>query len=162
MVQLIEASAKSENVDLFHRYDLMKRWYDVDKVDAIVDVPFALPTAVSGITLTALYAKNGWLGSWLEGWGIHVANTSLGISVALVFIGLPFVVRTLQPVLEELEPELEEAAATLGANRWQTTTRVIFPEVLPAMITGFAMGPSRVNPRRARARGRNSELAIEE
>lgn len=113
-------------------------------VDALVDLPFALPTAVAGIALTAVYAKNGWVGQWLEGGlGVKVAFTQLGVFVALTFISLPFMVRTLQPVLEELEPELEEAAASLGANRWQTITRVILPELLPAMLTGFALSFAR-------------------
>ena len=112
-------------------------------VDALVDLPFALPTAVAGIALTALYAANGWIGGLLEPLGIKVAFTPLGVLVALVFIGLPFVVRTVQPVLEDLEPELEDAAATLGANRWQTFSRVIFPAVLPALITGFTLAFAR-------------------
>ena len=112
-------------------------------IDALVDLPFALPTAVAGIALTALYSPSGWIGSKLEPLGIKVAFTPLGVLVALVFIGLPFVVRTLQPVLEDLEPELEEAAATLGANRWQTFTRVVFPALLPALITGFALAFAR-------------------
>jgi sulfate transport system permease protein len=112
-------------------------------VDSLVDLPFALPTAVAGIALTAIYAKNGWLGQWLEPHGIKVAFTELGVFVVLTFIGLPFVVRTLQPVLEELEPELEEASASLGANRWQTITRVILPELFPALLTGFALAFAR-------------------
>jgi sulfate transport system permease protein len=112
-------------------------------VDALVDLPFALPTAVAGITLTALFAGNGWVGSWLEPLGIKVAFTWLGVVVALTFIGLPFVVRTVQPVLQELDPEFEEAAATLGANRWQTLKRVVFPEVFPALLTGFALAFAR-------------------
>ena len=133
-------------------------------VDALVDLPFALPTAVAGIALTAIYAKNGWVGQWLEPlWAAGVQRLSVwipwvnwtewvggklafdrpGIFLALTFVGLPFVVRTLQPVLSELEPEIEEAAATLGANRWQTMTRVIFPELLPALITGFALAFAR-------------------
>ncbi|PLC51068.1 sulfate ABC transporter permease subunit CysT [Pollutimonas subterranea] len=112
-------------------------------VDALVDLPFALPTAVAGIALTALYAPNGWIGQYLEPLGIKVAFTPLGIVVALTFIGLPFVVRTVQPVLEEAERELEEAAASLGASRWQTFTRVIFPTILPALLTGFAMAFAR-------------------
>ncbi|HJY76419.1 MAG TPA: sulfate ABC transporter permease subunit CysT [Burkholderiales bacterium] len=112
-------------------------------VDALVDLPFALPTAVAGIALTAIYAKSGWIGSVLEPLGIQVAFTPLGVLVALVFIGLPFVVRTVQPVLEDLEPELEEAAATLGAGRWQTFARVILPAVLPALATGFALAFAR-------------------
>lgn len=112
-------------------------------VDAIVDLPFALPTAVSGITLTTLYAPNGWLGRWLASVGIPVAYTPLGVTVALIFIGLPFVVRTLQPALEDLEPEIEEAAASLGAGRWQTFRRVILPTILPALLTGFALAFAR-------------------
>jgi sulfate transport system permease protein len=133
-------------------------------MDALVDLPFALPTAVAGIALTAIYSKNGWMGQWLDplwakfvAWlsvsapvvdwksllGAQIAFDRPGVFIALTFIGLPFVVRTLQPVLEELEPELEEAAATLGANRWQTMTRVIFPELLPPLITGFALAFAR-------------------
>jgi sulfate transport system permease protein len=112
-------------------------------VDALVDLPFALPTAVAGIALTAIYSKNGWVGQWLEPNGLKIAYTEIGVFLALTFIGLPFVVRTLQPVLEELEPELEEAAASLGANRWQTVTRVILPELLPPLITGFALAFAR-------------------
>ena len=112
-------------------------------VDALVDLPFALPTAVAGIALTALYSSNGWIGQHLEPLGIKVAFTPLGIFVALTFIGLPFVVRTVQPVLEDIEAELEEAAATLGANRWQTFTRVIFPVLFPALMTGFALAFAR-------------------
>ncbi len=112
-------------------------------VDALVDLPFALPTAVAGIALTAIYAKNGWFGQWLEPLGIKVAYTSLGVWVALTFIGLPFVVRTVQPVLEELEPELEEAAATLGATRGQAFRRIILPALRPAILTGFALAFAR-------------------
>jgi sulfate/thiosulfate transport system permease protein len=112
-------------------------------VDALVDLPFALPTAVAGIALTAIYAKNGWVGQFLEPYGIKAAFSEIGVFIALTFIGLPFVVRTLQPVLEELEPEIEEASASLGANRWQTITRVIFPELLPALLTGFALAFAR-------------------
>jgi len=112
-------------------------------VDALVDLPFALPTAVAGIALTALYAGNGWIGRWFEPFGIRIAFTPLGVFVALTFIGLPFVVRTVQPVLEDLESELEEAAATLGASRLQTFTRVIYPTVLPALVTGFALAFAR-------------------
>ena len=112
-------------------------------VDALVDLPFALPTAVAGITLTALFAGNGWVGSWLEPLGIKVAFTWLGVVVALTFIGLPFVVRTVQPVLQELDPEFEEAAATLGAGRWQSLRRVVFPELFPALLTGFALAFAR-------------------
>ncbi len=112
-------------------------------VDALVDLPFALPTAVAGIALTAIYAPNGWIGSLLEPLGIKVAFTPLGVLVALLFISLPFVVRTVQPVLEDLEPEIEEAAATLGASRRQAFARVIFPALLPALITGFALAFAR-------------------
>ena len=111
--------------------------------DALVDLPFALPTAVAGIALTAVYAGNGWLGQYLEPLGIKVAFTPLGVVVALTFIGLPFVVRTVQPVLEDLEPELEEAAATLGANRLQTFQRIILPAVWPALLTGFTLAFAR-------------------
>jgi len=112
-------------------------------VDALIDLPFALPTAVAGIALATLYAKNGWLGSILEPLGIEVAYTRLGILVALVFIGVPFVVRTVQPVLEDLEAEVEEAAACLGANRWQTFWIVIVPYLTPALLTGFALSFAR-------------------
>lgn len=113
-------------------------------VDALVDLPFALPTAVAGVALTALYAGNGWLGRLFEGvLGIKVAFTPLGVLVALVFIGLPFVVRTVQPVLEDLETELEEAAASLGANRWQTFIHVVLPMLAPALLTGFALAFAR-------------------
>lgn len=112
-------------------------------IDAIIDVPFALPTAVSGLALTAVFAKHGWLGGWLDAIGIEVAYTSTGIAVALAFIGLPFVVRTVQPVLEELGSELEEAALVLGATRWQTMRRVILPVLVPPMITGFALAFAR-------------------
>ncbi len=112
-------------------------------IDALVDLPFALPTAVAGIALTALYSSNGWIGRYLEPLGIKVAFTPLGVIVALTFIGLPFVVRTVQPVLEEAERELEEAAASLGANRLQTFIKVIFPTILPALLTGFALAFAR-------------------
>jgi sulfate transport system permease protein len=112
-------------------------------VDALVDLPFALPTAVAGIALTAIYAKSGWIGSLLEPLGVKVAFTPLGVLVALVFIGLPFVVRTVQPVLEDLEPEVEEAAATLGAGRLQIFLRVLLPGMLPALTTGFALAFAR-------------------
>jgi sulfate transport system permease protein len=112
-------------------------------VDALVDLPFALPTAVAGIALTTLYAGNGWIGQFFEPLGIKIAFTPLGVFVALTFIGLPFVVRTVQPVLEDIEAELEEAAATLGANRFQTFSRIIFPTVLPALMTGFALAFAR-------------------
>ncbi len=112
-------------------------------LDALVDLPFALPTAVAGITLATLYAPNGWLGAWLAPLGIKVAYTRLGVFVALLFIGLPFIVRTVQPVLEDLDPEVEEAAASLGANRWQIFCRVIFPMLNPALLTGFALAFAR-------------------
>jgi len=112
-------------------------------VDALIDLPFALPTAVAGIALTALYAKNGWLGAYLEPLGIKVAFTRLGVLVALVFIGLPFIVRTVQPILEDLDAEFEEAAASLGANRGQTFRRVVLPTLLPALMTGFALAFAR-------------------
>jgi sulfate transport system permease protein len=112
-------------------------------VDALVDLPFALPTAVAGIALTALYAGNGWLGQYLEPLGIKVAFTPLGVLVALVFIGLPFVVRTVQPILEDLDTELEEAASSLGARRWQIFRYVILPILLPALLTGFALAFAR-------------------
>ena len=112
-------------------------------VDALVDLPFALPTAVAGIALTALYAPTGWIGQYLESIGLKVAFTPLGVVVALTFIGLPFVVRTVQPVLQDLEPELEEAAASLGAGRWQTFRRVVFPSLAPALTTGFALAFAR-------------------
>ncbi|MDP1542042.1 MAG: sulfate ABC transporter permease subunit CysT [Polycyclovorans sp.] len=112
-------------------------------LDAFIDLPFALPTAVAGIALTALYAGNGWVGQYLEPLGLKVAFTPVGIVVALTFVGLPFVVRTVQPVLEDAEAALEEAAASLGANRWQTIARVIFPAVVPSILTGFALAFAR-------------------
>ncbi len=112
-------------------------------VDALVDLPFALPTAVAGITLTAIYAPNGWIGRYLEPLGIKVAFTPLGVLIALTFIGLPFVVRTVQPVLQDLDKEVEEAATMLGANRWQTFRAVIVPELWPALLTGIAMAFAR-------------------
>jgi sulfate transport system permease protein len=112
-------------------------------VDALVDLPFALPTAVAGLTLTSLYAKNGWYGRHLEAAGIQVAFSSLGIVVALTFIGLPFVVRTVQPVLEDIDADVEEAAATLGATPWQTFTKIIFPSILPALLSGFTLALAR-------------------
>jgi sulfate transport system permease protein len=112
-------------------------------VDALIDLPFALPTAVAGIALTALYAEGGWIGRWLALAGVKVAYTPLGVFVALTFIGLPFVVRTLQPVLEDVQRDIEEAAATLGAGRWQTFARVIFPVLAPALLTGFALAFAR-------------------
>ena len=112
-------------------------------VDAVVDLPFALPTAVAGIALVSLYASNGWIGSLLDPLGIKVAYTPLGVVIALVFIGLPFIVRTVQPVLADLGGDVEEAAATLGATRWQTFARVIFPAIAPALLTGFALAFAR-------------------
>jgi sulfate/thiosulfate transport system permease protein len=112
-------------------------------LDALVDLPFALPTAVAGISLTAIYAPNGWIGQWLEPHGIKVAFTPLGVVVALTFIGLPFVVRTVQPVLEDFSAEAEEAAASLGANRWQTFYKIILPAIWPALLTGFSLAFAR-------------------
>lgn len=112
-------------------------------VDAVVDMPFALPTAVAGIALTALYAPNGWVGAPLARFGIRAAFAPLGVVIALIFIGLPFVVRTLQPVLEAMESDMEEAAMTLGASRWQTVRRVVFPPLVPALLTGFALSFAR-------------------
>jgi len=112
-------------------------------VDSLVDLPFALPTAVAGITLASLYGQNGWIGQVLTPFGIKIANTQSGIFIALTFIGLPFIVRTVQPILEDLDPELEEAAASLGANRWQVFWRVILPMLTPALLTGFALAFAR-------------------
>lgn len=112
-------------------------------IDALVDLPFALPTAVAGITLTTVLSAHGWIGRYLEPLGIKAAFSPLGVVIALIFIGLPFVVRTVQPVLQSLDPELEEAAASLGAARWQTFTRVIIPELWPALLTGFALAFAR-------------------
>ncbi|MGX4585128.1 sulfate ABC transporter permease subunit CysT [Paenibacillus chitinolyticus] len=112
-------------------------------VDALVDMPFALPTAVAGIALTSLYADNGWIGSLLAPLGVKAAYSPLGIIIALTFIGLPFVVRTVQPVLQELEHETEEAAVSLGASRWRTFRRVIFPQLVPALLTGFTLAFAR-------------------
>lgn len=112
-------------------------------MDALVDLPFALPTAVAGIALTSLYSENGWIGHSLALLGIKAAYNRLGVTIALTFIGLPFVVRTLQPTLQDVEIEIEEAAASLGANRWQTFSRVIFPTILPALLTGFALAFAR-------------------
>ena len=111
--------------------------------DAIVDIPFALPTAVAGVALTALFAPKGWLGAPLAELGIKVAFTPLGVFVAMVFIGIPFVIRTVQPVLQDLDPEIEEASASLGASRWHTISKVILPSLLPAMLTGFALAFAR-------------------
>jgi sulfate transport system permease protein len=121
------------------RYDFPGR----KLVDAIVDLPFALPTAIAGIALAALYAPNGWVGSFLEPLGIKVAYTPLGIFIALVFIGLPFAVRTVQPLIAEIECELEEASATLGASRWRTLWSVLLPPLLPGVLTGFALAFAR-------------------
>ncbi len=121
------------------RYDFFGRRI----VDALVDLPFALPTAVAGITLTGLYSANGWIGQYLEPLGLKVSFTPIGVFVAMTFIGLPFVVRTVQPVLEDMASELEEAAATLGASRWQSFTKVILPIVMPALLTGFALAFAR-------------------
>jgi sulfate transport system permease protein len=112
-------------------------------LDAAVDLPFALPTAVAGIALTALYSPNGWVGTYLEQWGIKAAYTPVGIVIALTFIGLPFVVRTVQPLMEDIDREVEEAAATLGASRFQTVRSIILPSILPAVITGFALAFAR-------------------
>jgi len=112
-------------------------------LDTIVDLPFALPTAVAGISLAAVYSQNGWVGSLFAPYGIKLAFTPIGVVIALVFIGLPFVVRTVQPVLEDLDSELEEAAACLGASRWQTFRHVIFPAILPALLTGFTLAFAR-------------------
>ena len=112
-------------------------------LDAAVDLPFALPTAVAGIALTALYAPNGWIGQWTEAVGLKVAYTPLGITIALVFVGLPFIVRTVQPVLHDLDREIEEASATLGASRVQTIARVLLPHLLPAILTGFTLAFAR-------------------
>ena len=112
-------------------------------IDAVVDLPFALPTAVAGISLTAIYAENGWMGRWFAALGIKIAYAPIGVTIALTFIGLPFVVRTLQPVLRDLDPEVEEAAASLGATRWQTFLRVLLPALIPASLTGFALAFAR-------------------
>ncbi len=121
------------------RYDFAGR----KLVDAVVDLPFALPTAVAGIALAALYAPNGWLGQWFAPLGIKIAFTPIGVVIALIFIGLPFVVRTVQPVLEDVERELEEAAMSLGANRWQIFRHVVLPTILPALLTGFTLAFAR-------------------
>lgn len=121
------------------RYEFFGRRF----VDALVDLPFALPTAVAGITLTGLCASNGWIGQYLEPMGLKVAFTPVGVFVAMTFIGLPFVVRTVQPILEDMAPELEEASATLGASRWQTFIKVILPILSPALLTGYALAFAR-------------------
>ncbi|MFU8896913.1 MAG: sulfate ABC transporter permease subunit CysT [Gammaproteobacteria bacterium] len=112
-------------------------------IDALVDLPFALPTAVAGIALTGIYATTGWVGQYFEPFGIRISYTAIGVIIALTFIGLPFVVRTVQPVMQDLEAEIEEAAASLGATRWQTFRRVLLPSLLPAILTGFAMAFAR-------------------
>src|SRR3989338_3658834 len=112
-------------------------------IDALVDFPFALPTAVTGIALTSLYSQNGWVGQFLYQWGIESAYSTFGITIALIFIGLPFVVRTVEPVIQELDVELEDAAASLGASRWQTFIKVLFPSLIPALITGFTLAFAR-------------------
>lgn len=112
-------------------------------LDALIDLPFALPTAVAGITLTTLYAPNGWIGNWFARHDIQIAFTPTGITLALVFIGLPFVVRTLQPVMDDLDAEVEEAATSLGATRWQVLTRIVLPYLFPAWLTGFALAFAR-------------------
>jgi sulfate transport system permease protein len=121
------------------RYDFLGKRV----VDAMIDLPFALPTAVAGIALTAIYAGNGWLGQFLEPLGLKIAFTPIGITIALIFVGLPFVVRTVEPVLQDLEVEIEEAATTLGARRWQIFVRVLLPFMLPALMTGFALAFAR-------------------
>ncbi len=112
-------------------------------IDALIDLPFALPTAVAGIALTSLYSQNGWMGQYLYKMGIQTAYSPLGITLALIFIGLPFIVRTIEPILEDLDPELEEAAASLGADRFQTFVKIIFPVLLPAVLTGFSLAFAR-------------------
>ncbi|KWX88377.1 sulfate transporter [Paenibacillus riograndensis] len=111
--------------------------------DALIDLPFALPTAVAGVSLTALYSQNGWIGSLLEPLGLKIAFTPLGITLALMFIGIPFVVRTVQPVLEDLDRDMEEASATLGAGRWRTFRSIVIPELIPPLLTGFALAFAR-------------------
>ncbi|MCM3135161.1 sulfate ABC transporter permease subunit CysT [Paenibacillus polysaccharolyticus] len=111
--------------------------------DAVIDLPFALPTAVAGVALTAIYAGNGWIGQWVEPMGIKLAYSQVGITLALMFIGIPFVVRTVQPVLEELEAEVEEAAATLGAGRWRIFRAILLPDLIPPLLTGFALAFAR-------------------
>ena len=119
------------------------RFFGKKLVDALVDLPFALPTAVAGITLATLYSPSGWIGQFFAPLGIKIAYTRLGVLVALTFIGLPFIVRTVQPILEDLDPEIEEAAASLGANRWQVFWRIILPTLTPALLTGFALAFAR-------------------
>ena len=119
------------------------RFWGQSVVDALVDIPFALPTAVSGLAITAALAPRGWIGSVLADHGVRVVYTRYGITIALIFTGLPFVVRSVQPLLQQLEPELEEAATMLGASRWQTVTRVVLPAIAPAALTGFALALAR-------------------
>jgi len=139
LAALVNAIAGSLLAWVLTRYRFLGRRL----LDALIDLPFALPTAVAGIALTTIYAPNGWLGRPLEALGIQAAFTPLGIVLALTFVGLPFVVRTVQPVLAELPAEIEEAAAMLGANRWQTIGRVILPNVFPALLTGFTLAFAR-------------------
>ena len=140
----LAASAMNAVFGLLVAWVLVRYEFPAKKaIDGLVDLPFALPTAVAGITLTALFAANGWIGQFLEPLGIKVAYTPLGVILAVTFIGLPFVVRTVQPVLEDLDPEIEEAACSLGADRIQTFRRVLFPELFPALLTGFAMAFAR-------------------
>jgi len=142
------ASAIAAGINLF--FGLIVAWVLVrcefpgkKLFDSVVDLPFALPTAVAGIALTAIYSRNGWLGQYFDRIGIHSAYSPLGVVIALTFTGLPFVVRTVQPVLEDLDKEMEEAAASLGADRWQTITRVLVPAIMPAALTGFTMAFAR-------------------
>lgn len=138
------AAAVSMVLGLLVSWVLVRYEFPGKKVlDAMVDLPFALPTAVAGITLTQIYAPTGWLGQYLAKWGIQGAYSPTGVFIALTFIGFPFVVRTVQPVMEDLGAELEEAAASLGANRWTTFRRVIFPLLVPALITGFTLAFAR-------------------
>jgi len=119
------------------------RFFGRRVIDAIVDLPFALPTAIAGIALTALYAPEGWIGQFFKPWGLKIAFTPLGIVIAMIFVGLPFVVRTIQPVLADMEKDTEEAAVCLGASRWQTFSRVVLPQIIPAMLTGSTMAFAR-------------------
>jgi sulfate/thiosulfate transport system permease protein len=142
------ASAIAAGINLF--FGLIVAWVLVryefpgkKLFDSVVDLPFALPTAVAGIALTAIYSRNGWMGQYFDKIGIHSAYSPLGVVIALTFTGLPFVVRTVQPVLEDLDKEMEEAAASLGADRWQTITRVLVPAIMPAALTGFTMAFAR-------------------
>jgi sulfate/thiosulfate transport system permease protein len=142
------ASAIAAGINLF--FGLIVAWVLVryefpgkKLFDSLVDLPFALPTAVAGIALTAIYSRNGWMGQYFDRIGIHSAYSPLGVVIALTFTGLPFVVRTVQPVLEDLDKEMEEAAASLGADRWQTITRVLVPAIMPAALTGFTMAFAR-------------------